>query len=92
MISGMRDHALAVACVRHGLPAAHARGIDQLPESVRAPFNALLVRHLDADELARVFRAVTLALLGEIESSDTQLAARLRDPLLSVVDFGVHKE
>lgn len=92
MISGMRDHALALACVRHGLPAVHARGIDELPESISTPFAATLVRHLDADELARAFRALTLALLGEIESSGAGLAARLRDPLLSVLDFGVHKK
>lgn len=92
MISGMRDHALALACVRHGLPAVHARGIDQLPESVRAPFTASLVRHLDADELARAFRAVTLALLSEIESCDSRLATRLRDPLLRTLDSGDHKK
>jgi hypothetical protein len=28
MISGIRDHTLALAFIRHGLPAAHGRGID----------------------------------------------------------------
>ena len=32
MISGVRDHALALACVRHGLPAVHGRGMDLLPQ------------------------------------------------------------
>ncbi len=31
MISGVRDHALELACIRHGLPAAHGRGMDRLP-------------------------------------------------------------
>src|SRR4051812_15449287 len=31
MISGVRDHALTLACIRHGLPAVHGRGLDQLP-------------------------------------------------------------
>ncbi|HEY1896542.1 MAG TPA: hypothetical protein VGG62_09740, partial [Terracidiphilus sp.] len=38
MISGVRDHALALACIRHGLPAVHGRGIDQLPMEVTARF------------------------------------------------------
>src|SRR5258708_11693140 len=27
MISGMRDNALALACIRHGLPVVHGRGV-----------------------------------------------------------------
>lgn len=82
MISGMRDHALTLACLRHGLPAAHARGVDQLPESVAAPFAASLVRHLDTAELGRAFRAGISAMTAEIEAADARLAARLRDPIL----------
>ena len=36
MISGIRDHVLALACLRHGLSPAHGRGIDQLPRQVTA--------------------------------------------------------
>ena len=31
MISGVRDHVLALACLRHGVPAVQGRGMDRLP-------------------------------------------------------------
>src|SRR5262245_45915417 len=37
MVSAMRDQVLALACVRHGLPAREARGFDQLPDDVTRP-------------------------------------------------------
>src|ERR1700689_3830268 len=43
MISGIRDNALALACIRHGLPAVHGRGIDLLPTEVAAQFEGALV-------------------------------------------------
>src|SRR5436190_6321416 len=32
MISVIRDHVMALACMRHGLPAVHGRGLDMLPD------------------------------------------------------------
>jgi len=86
MISGLRDSALALACVRHGLPSAHGRGMDLLPNDVAAQFEASLVRHLDTTELARAFRAVVHALLLEIRSGNEQLAERLEGPLTLLVE------
>jgi len=86
MISGVRDHALALASVRHGLPAAHGRGIDRLPSEVRAGFEDALVRQLDPAELSRAFRAVVAGLLREIECADPALAARLEVPLRSLTE------
>src|SRR5438132_10478083 len=37
MISAARDHALAAACRRLGLPASEGRGMDQLPSAVTEP-------------------------------------------------------
>ena len=34
MIGRVREHTLALACVRHGLPAGEGRGLDQLPTDV----------------------------------------------------------
>jgi hypothetical protein len=88
MISGVRDHALALACLRHDLPTVHGRGIDQLPADVTAPFAAALVRSLDEDELTRAFRAAVSALQHEIQHADRDLAARLEGPLRLMTDAG----
>lgn len=84
MISGIRDSALALACIRHGLPSVHGRGMDLLPTGVAAQFDGSLVRQLDAAELLRAFRVVIHALLIEIRSVDEQLAERLRGALESL--------
>jgi len=81
MISGIRDSALALACVRHGLPAVHGRGMDQLPKEVTAQFENSLVRQLDAAELSRCFRVAMDGLLGEIRCADQALAGRLQAAL-----------
>lgn len=77
MISGVRDHALALACVRHEVPAVQGRGMDQLPAEVTAGFAAALVRSVDGAELERAFRAVTESLIAEIGPADAGLAGRL---------------
>ena len=82
MISGIRDQALALACIRHGLPSVHGRGIDELPGGVTAQFRDSLVRRLDSEELSRAFQVVTLRLLSEIENVDQALAVRLRETLI----------
>jgi hypothetical protein len=81
MISGIRDTALALACVRQGLPAVHGRGIDLLPNGVTAQFQDSLVRWLDLDELWRTFRAAVDGLVNEIRNVDEELAVRLQGVL-----------
>lgn len=86
MISGVRDHALALACIRHGLPAVHGRGMDQLPAEVTAPFQGSLVGQLDADELSRAFEAVISGLIREIRCTDEELGQRLEATLTRLGD------
>ena len=86
MLSAARDQVLALACVRHGLPAAYARGAHDLPAEVVAPLEAALVGSLDTGELERAFRAVTGVLLDEIRHVDADLADRLAAPLASIRD------
>jgi hypothetical protein len=81
MISGMRDSALALASIRHGLPAVHGRGMDLLPSEVATQFEGALVRQLDAAELWRAFRVAIHGLLSEIRSIDPELAERLQEAL-----------
>ena len=80
----MRDQALALACLRHGFPTAHARGVDQLPADVAAPWEASLVRQLEPAELARAFQAALDGLLREIRHADAEAAERLEAPLRSL--------
>ena len=81
MISGIRDNALALACIRHGLPAVHGRGMDLLPAGVAAQFEGSLVRELDTAELWRAFQVVLRGLLNEIRSVNEELAERLQGVL-----------
>jgi len=86
MISGIRDNALALACIRHGLPAVHGRGMDLLPSGVAAQFEDALVRQLEIAELSRAFRVVVHGLLSEIRSTDEQLAGRLQGALTHLIE------
>lgn len=86
MISGLRDNALALACIRHGLSAVHGRGLDSLPGEVTSNFQSTLVRQLDAEELWRAFQAVVQALVGEIRSIDQELAERLATVLVALCE------
>ncbi|WP_290060439.1 nucleotidyltransferase domain-containing protein [Amycolatopsis solani] len=79
MVGRVREYALALACLRHGLPAVEGRGLDQLPASVTRPFEATLARGLD--DLGRAFHAVTELLIGEVGRVDAALGRRLA-PLL----------
>jgi hypothetical protein len=79
MISSVRDHALAPACIRHGLPAVHGRGMDLLPSAVTLPFAVSLVPRLDADELSRAFWAVVRVLMEQGRSVQEHLALRLQE-------------
>ena len=81
MVSGIRDHVLALACVRHGLPATQGRGMDRLPPEVSAPIAGALVRSLDVSELRRAFGVITGVLLAEAAEFDADLAGRLAGPL-----------
>jgi hypothetical protein len=87
MISGIRDNALALACARYGLPIAHGRGMDLLPNGVAAQFEGSLVRQLDIDELARAFRVVVHGLLSEIRCADEKLAGQLQEPLTRLIEI-----
>ena len=86
MVSGIRDSALALACIRHGLSAVHGRGIDQLPGEVSAQFEDALVGQLDPAELSRAFRVAVHGLLNEIRCADEGLAERLHKALVSLIE------
>jgi hypothetical protein len=84
MISGVRDHALALACIRHGLPAVQGLGMDRLPRDVRVRFQSALVATLEPSELRRAFAAAMDGLLSEIRHADHDLGTRLEEPLMEL--------
>jgi hypothetical protein len=77
LTSAARDYALALACARLKLPTLYARGVDQLPSSVRQEFESGLVRSLSPDELRRAVAAVRGLYLREAEAADPSVAERL---------------
>jgi predicted nucleotidyltransferase len=81
MISNVRDHVLALACLRHGVPVTQGRGMDSVPSEITAGLTGALVCSLDIAELRRAFDVISEALLVEIERVDVGLANRLAGPL-----------
>jgi predicted nucleotidyltransferase len=84
-ISEVRNHMIALACIRLGESSAHGRGVDKLPAAVTNPFADTLVRSLDEPELRRALAVATICLIAEIEKWDATLCTRLK-PLLQ--EFG----
>ena len=82
-IGAVRDQALALACLRHGLPAVQARGYDDLPDEVLAGFDGTHVESLERDSLRSALATSVRALLHEgqvaaVPNIDT-VAARLAE-------------
>lgn len=89
-ISALRDHTLELVCLRLGLPAAHAKGVDALPAELLKPYEATLVGNLDPDELWRALGVATDLLLAEAREVDMGLAARLAEPLRALTPRSPH--
>ena len=84
-VGAVRDHALSLACLRHGLPAVQARGYDDLPAETLRRFAQA---HVGAAEPAALRAALTAAARALVrEGADTRLphadavAARLAELL-----------
>jgi hypothetical protein len=81
-VSGVRDHALSLACRRRGLPARYGRGVDDLPVDVHDPFLGALVCSLNRDELLRALGAALTGLLreaGEVQDLAARVEPQLRE-------------
>ena len=84
MISAVRDHALTLACLRLGLPSAHGRGMDLVPDSVKEYLSGSFVQRLEPDELWRALDIATRGLLDEVLRVDSEFATRIHAELLQV--------
>ncbi len=79
-ISGTRDSALHLACLRRNLPTSEGRGFDDLPSEIRDGLGSAFVAKLTRDELLRALRCVIDGLLRETE--DVQEVANKVKPQL----------
>jgi hypothetical protein len=84
-IAELRDHVLALACLRLGLPTSYGRGFDDLPSEVSEPLQGSLVRSLDGDELLRALGVAVEGLLSESAAAG-ELATKLEAALRSLLD------
>jgi hypothetical protein len=82
-LSGVRDYALHLACLRYDLPAREGRGFDALPADVLSGFSPALARSLDPDELLRALGVAINGLLGEAARMEQlrEVAARVEPRL-----------
>lgn len=64
-VGAVRDHALTLACARHGLQAFQARGYDDLPAEVLARFAGTHVTSLEPEALRAALSAVVRELIRE---------------------------
>jgi hypothetical protein len=87
MVSGVRDHVLSLACLRHRLSTHHARGIDQLPREVLSRYEESFVGRLSTDQLSRALKVVVRGLILEVQSVNAELAGRLEGPLTELISF-----
>jgi hypothetical protein len=85
-ISALRDHVIALACLRLGHPAAYAKGAHLLPAGLSTALEATLVRSLDAAELHRALSATVGVVTAELERFRPALAARLAPMLAELTD------
>jgi len=85
MIDCVRDQVVALACLRHGLPAWEGRGVDDLPAGLRQRLAETLVRDLSRQELCRAFTASVRALLREARHVDPDREQRLRETVRGLV-------
>jgi predicted nucleotidyltransferase len=85
LISGARDHMLALACLRLGYPTRYAKGAAELSPDVTAALEDALVRSLDDEELRRALAAAVDAYRDELERTDPDAASRIGPMLAELV-------
>ena len=80
-VEAVRDHALALACLRHGVVAVQARGYDDLPAGTLARFAGTHVGAHDPQALRAALAAAVSALLREAEDAGLGAAPAVAERL-----------
>jgi hypothetical protein len=89
-VGAVRDHALSLACLRQGLPAAQARGYDDLPAETLARFEDTHVGAVEPGALRAALAASVLALVGEGAEADL-LSAKVVAERLAELGRAAHR-
>jgi hypothetical protein len=89
-VGAVRDHALSLACLRLGLPAAQARGYDDLPAATLAAFDRTHVVSLEPDALGASLAACVSVLLDEAAHVDLPTVEVVTDRLAELHECSVH--
>lgn len=84
MVSLVRDQVLALACLRSGLRADDARGVDDLPADVLRGMERALIGSLDVSTLRRALALTIQLLIDEAERAVPAVATRLAAPLREI--------
>jgi hypothetical protein len=84
-VGAVRDHALSLACLRQGVPAANARGYDKLAAETLARFETTHVSTLETDDLHAALASCVSVLMQEGEAAELRnvgvIAERLNELL-----------
>jgi hypothetical protein len=78
-VGAVRDHALSLACLRHGLPAAQARGYDDLPAEIVAQLAQAHVGNLEPAALRAALAAAVSALLRQAAEANVITASLIAE-------------
>jgi hypothetical protein len=84
MIAQVRDQALFLACLRHGLPARYGSAIDSLPPSLLTAFDDSLVRCIEADEARRAYGFAVTRLCAEAQQAGRPADDRVTAALMAL--------
>ncbi len=76
-LNGLRDHVIALRCIRFGLPHAQSRGADRLPSEELMTLGDTLVRKIDPTELRNTLYATTREFIREIRHYNADIAERI---------------
>jgi hypothetical protein len=83
-LGAVRDHALSLACLRHGLTPVQARGYDDLPPDVLVRFDRTHAGSVDPGALRAALAASVRALLHEGAEADLAHAGVVAERLSSL--------
>jgi sugar/nucleoside kinase (ribokinase family) len=89
-VGAVRDHALSLACLRHGLIAVQARGYDDLPAETLARFAGTHIAAAEPATLRAALGAAVLALTREGAQANLPHAEIVAQRLAELYDRARH--